>query len=112
MATLSNNFKRKLSQQARDFELRELIKKPNFFTVASRNPKVKSRILDSLIFPNKAEIEKSLVKNFEKFTEVNYREVDVFKYSQPWIELDPQNLETTIQILLRCLSFLNNKIFK
>lgn len=115
MAALSNNFKRKLSQQARDFELRELIRNPNFFTVASRNPKVKSRILDSLIFPNKAEIEKSLVKNFEKFTEVNYREVDVFQYSQPWIGLDPQNLETTYSDFASLFIFLkqqNNQIKK
>lgn len=103
--------KKLISQKARDNELKELISHRVFFQAASSNPRIQSKIIDSLVFPNKQEIEKKLVRDYDDLRDVDYREEESFDCSQPWIGIDPQTLETTYWDFAQLFEFLDQENF-
>lgn len=101
--------KKQLSLKARDRELMKLIRERSFYHAASTKPKLQSKIIDSLVFPNKQKIEKKLVVEYDDLRDVDYRKEDTFDQSQPWIGIDPQLLETTYLDFAQLFEFLESE---
>lgn len=102
----------KISKTKRDKELSVLIQSKTFFLAANKRPKMQSKILDHLLFPNKEKIEKELAKHNPLFSEHLYSDDKKYEDSQVWIGLHPQNLETPYLEFLRLFEFLKQNNFQ